>query len=109
MSTEFVQILTTTESEQEAEKLASSLIETRLAACVQVVGPIKSTYWWKGEVERADEWLCLAKTLTEHYDDVEAHIRQNHSYEVPEIAALPVVRGSRDYLTWIKAETRRDS
>ncbi|MDP8931247.1 MAG: divalent-cation tolerance protein CutA [Actinomycetota bacterium] len=107
VSVEFVQVVTTTESEQEAEKLASSLVEARLAACVQVVGPIRSTYWWKGAVERAQEWLCIAKTPLGRYDEVEAHIRQNHSYEVPEITALPVVDGSTDYLTWIKAETRR--
>ncbi len=105
MSVEFVQVLTTTESKQEAEKLASSLVEARLAACVQVVGPIGSTYWWKGALERAQEWLCIAKTPLGRYDEVEAHIRENHSYEVPEITALPVVQGSNDYLTWIEAET----
>lgn len=103
---EFVQVVTTTESEQEAETLAYGLVEARLAACVQVVGPIRSTYWWKGRVERAQEWLCLAKTPLERYDDVEAHILQNHNYEVPEVTALPVVRGSSAYLTWIEAETR---
>lgn len=103
---EFVQVVTTTESEQEAEKLANGLVEARLAACVQVVGPIRSTYWWKGGVECAQEWLCLAKTPLERYEDVEAYIRQNHNYEVPEITALPVVRGSSAYLTWIDAETR---
>ncbi|MDQ3932004.1 MAG: divalent-cation tolerance protein CutA [Actinomycetota bacterium] len=106
---EFVQVLTTTESEQEAGKLANSLVEARLAACVQVVGPIRSTYWWKGEVEREQEWLCIVKTSLERYDDVEAHILQNHNYEVPEITALPVVQGSTTYLSWIAAETRPDS
>jgi periplasmic divalent cation tolerance protein len=103
---EHVQVLTTAGSKAEAQGIASALVERRLAACVQVVGPIESTYRWRGEVERAREWQCLAKTEARLYDEVEAAIRELHSYEEPEVLAIPVLAGSRGYLDWVSASLR---
>ena len=81
--------------------MAVALVERRLAACVQVVGPVESRYRWEGRVETATEWLCVAKTTAERYDELEAAIGELHSYDVPEILAVPVVRGSAAYLRWL--------
>jgi periplasmic divalent cation tolerance protein len=102
---EYLQVTTTTATRAEADAIAQALVEARLAACVQVVGPITSRYWWKGEVEVAEEWLCLAKTTAGRYHEVEAAIRRLHSYDEPEIVAMPVVAGSPSYLEWVLRET----
>jgi periplasmic divalent cation tolerance protein len=98
---EYVQVLTTAGSEEEAGRIASLLVERRLAACVQVVGPVVSRYRWQGEVEEEREWQCLAKTTRLAYAAVEAAIREAHSYDEPEIIATPIVAGSPGYLAWI--------
>ncbi len=98
---ELIQILTTVEREEEAEGIASELVERRLAACVQIVGPIASTYRWNDEVQTTEEWQCWIKTRRDLYDDVESAIRQLHAYEVPEIIAMPIIEGSKDYLEWV--------
>jgi periplasmic divalent cation tolerance protein len=94
-------VITTTESEDEAKQIARGLVEERLAACVQIGGPITSIYRWEGAVEEAAEYLCLIKTRADLYDQVEAAIRDRHSYELPEIIAVPVERGSEAYLDWL--------
>lgn len=99
-------VMTTVESPDDADRLASSLIGERLAACVQRVGPIRSTYWWNGAVETAEEWLCLIKTAEDRYSALEGRIKELHSYEVPEITAVPISGGSAAYLNWITEETR---
>jgi len=104
--TEYVQVLTTVESEEEAARVASTLLERRLAACVQVIGPIVSRYRWQGEVSEAREWQCLAKTEASRYAEVEAAIREIHSYDEPEIVATPIVAGSSGYLGWISESLR---
>jgi len=104
--TDYVQVLTTAGSEEEAERICDALIEDRLAACVQVAGPVSSTYRWQGEIEREREWQCLAKTEARLYEEVEAAIRRVHSYDEPEIVAIPVLAGSRGYLDWVSANLR---
>lgn len=99
---EHLQVLTTAGSEEEAGRIASLLVERRLAACVQVVGPIASRYRWRGAIEEEREWQCLAKTTWAAYDAVEAAIREVHSYDEPEIVATPIVAGSPGYLAWIE-------
>lgn len=99
--TDYVQVLTTAGSEEEAQRLSSALVERRLAACVQVVGPVSSRFRWQGEIEEATEWQCVAKTETRLYPRVEAAIREVHSYEEPEILATPVVAGGAGYLKWV--------
>jgi len=102
--TEHLQVLTTAGSEEEAGGIAAVLVERRLAACVQVVGPIVSRYRWQGAIEETQEWQCLAKTTRGAYDAVEAAIREVHSYDEPEIIATPIVAGSPGYLAWIENE-----
>ncbi len=98
---EYLQVTTTAGSENEAERISAALVERRLAACVQVAGPITSRYRWQGEIETAREWLCVAKTTAERYPKLEAAIRELHSYDEPEIVATPIVAGSAGYLEWI--------
>lgn len=104
-----IQIVTTTERREDAEKIAGLLIEKRLAACVQIVGPVLSIYRWKKNIESAEEWQCHIKTRRGLYADVETTIKANHPYETPEIIALPVLQGSREYLTWLHEETQDES
>ncbi len=100
---EYLQVMTTVATREAAEKIAAILVDQRLAACVQVIGPITSTYRWQGTVETSQEWLCLAKSRRDLYRPLEEAIRRVHPYEVPEILAIPVVAGSESYLAWLDA------
>ncbi len=106
---DYIQVLISIDSEEGAKTLQRILVERRVAACVQVIGPISSTYWWQGQIEEAQEWLCLAKTLAGQYDRLESLVKDNHPYEVPEILALPILTGNKDYLDWIETETKRSA
>lgn len=101
---EFIQVTTTASTKEEAGRIAKALLEQRLAACVQIAGPVESHYWWKGRLEQSAEWLCIVKTLRVKYAAVEAAIRAAHSYEVPEIVAVPIDTGSAPYLAWLRGE-----
>jgi periplasmic divalent cation tolerance protein len=92
-------------SEEEAGRVARHLVENRLAACVGVTPRVRSLYWWQGKVENAEEWALTIKTRAALYTQVEAAIRTVHSYEIPEILAVPVAAGLPAYLDWINAET----
>jgi periplasmic divalent cation tolerance protein len=105
MMAEFVQVVTTTASAEEARRIAESLVESRLAGCVQIAGPIKSIYRWQGKIELAQEWQLWIKARSSQFGEVERAIRHLHSYEVPEVLALAVVEGSKAYLDWLRAET----
>jgi len=102
----YLQVMTTTSREADAERIARVLLEKRLAACVQIVGPVTSLYWWKENLETSEEWLCSIKTSEGQYAALEKAIRKVHPYEVPEIVALPIVAGSKDYLKWLQGELR---
>jgi periplasmic divalent cation tolerance protein len=104
--TDFLQMQTTFERQVDAERLATALVERRLAACVQIVGPIQSTYRWKGQTETAEEWLCLIKTRRELWEEVQRAIVELHPYETPEIIATPIAEGSKAYLDWVAEETQ---
>jgi len=106
---DFIQVVTTVDSENSAEHLARGIVEARLAACVQIVGPIRSLYWWQGSIDDAREWQLVIKTTSERLSALEAHIKANHSYDTPEITFTEISGGSREYLDWISAETRTDS
>ena len=95
-------VLTTIPDREEAETLAEKLVSEKLAACVQVLPQMRSIYFWQGEVKKDDECLLLIKTLAEKYDAVEAFIRNNHSYSVPEIVALNAEKVFDGYLDWLK-------
>ena len=101
MGHEYVQVVTTAGSEEEARSIAAALVERRLAACVQVTGPVDSVYRWQGSIESAREWRCEIKTAASCWDAVAAAIRAAHSYDEPEIVALPIRTGSPGYLRWI--------
>ncbi len=94
-------ILTTTETRTEAERIAEYLVEHHLAACVQILPPMRSVYRWQGKIEKSNENLLLIKTVSEKYSEIEAAIKSQHSYENPEIIALPVEFGSTNYLSWL--------
>jgi periplasmic divalent cation tolerance protein len=100
----FIQVMTATDKKEDAERIARSLVEMRLAGCVQIVGPVMSIYRWKGRIESAGEWLCLVKSHKDRYGAIEEAIRSLHPYEIPEIIALPIIAGSGDYLDWLRGE-----
>lgn len=85
-----------------AQALASGLVERRLAACAQVLGPISSTYWWEGAVETAQEHLVLAKTTAGRFEDIREHVRSEHPYDNPEILAVPVTAAAGPYAAWLR-------
>jgi len=102
---EFISVTTTVASEAEAERIARQLVERRLAACVQVRGPIRSTYRWNGKIENSVEWVCVAKTRGTLFQATAEAIRECHSYDLPEIVASPITAGTAAYLDWLAAET----
>ena len=97
---EYVVVLITCTGE-EAASLAQALVNSRKAACVNILPRVHSTYWWHDKIEAEDESLLVVKTRLSLLDDLIGLVRQNHSYEVPEIIALPIVGGNQDYLNWI--------
>ncbi len=101
-------VLTNLPDRTTAETLAATLVESRLAACVNILQPCRSIYRWKGAVETTDEVPMLIKTTEARYPALEAAIRAQHPYETPELIALPVVNGLPDYLAWVAAETQLD-
>lgn len=103
--TDFIEVHTTIDSPEAAQKIADTLVGARLAACVQISGPVTSTYWWQGKMEQAQEWLCTAKTRRDLYSALEQAIRQVHTYDEPEILASEIVAGSKGYLDWVERET----
>ncbi|MFC1844988.1 divalent-cation tolerance protein CutA [Thermodesulfobacteriota bacterium] len=102
--TEYIQVLTTLEHKADAEKIAKSLVKKRLAACVQIVGPLTSYFHWQGKLDSAAEYLCLIKSRDDLFAELETEIINLHPYEVPEILAMPITHGNKDYLNWLAAE-----
>ncbi|MGW2249587.1 divalent-cation tolerance protein CutA [Kitasatospora sp. NPDC001660] len=100
----FVVVTTTHATEDLARALASAAVRERLAACAQVY-PVRSVYWWEGEVQDAEEWRIDLKTRAELADRLGAFLTGRHEYETPEVVAVPVVAGSPGYLAWVTAET----
>jgi periplasmic divalent cation tolerance protein len=98
-------VLCTIDADDRAQSLADTLVELRLAACAQVVGPIRSTYRWRDAVESSTEWLLLIKTTRGRFADLCEAIVATHPYEVPEIVALPIESALPEYLGWIEAST----
>jgi len=100
--TDLILVLTTV-PEEEAEALARTLVEERLAACVNVHAPMTSLYWWKGNVERDDESQLVIKTTRARLEALTARIHELHTYELPELLIVPVAWGSEGYLDWVRA------
>ena len=99
-------VLVTCGSEEEALKIAHALVEDHLAACVNLVSPIRSIYRWKGKVLDEKEWLLIIKTQAKRFDRLKIKVKSLHSYAVPEIISLPIIDGSSSYLNWIKENTK---
>ncbi len=106
--TDKIVVLTTTDSAAEAERIARELVERRLAACVNVLPGVTSIYRWRGAVEQAAEFVLVVKTRRHLFDTLRAEIERLHTYDVPEVIALPVVAGAEAYLGWIDKETLAD-
>jgi periplasmic divalent cation tolerance protein len=98
-------VFVTSGSEEEGLKIAHALVEERLAACVNLVSPIRSIYRWEGKVWDEKEWLLIIKTQTARFEDVERRVKSLHSYSLPEIIALRIIKGSSSYLNWLKEMT----
>jgi|SRR5215471_19176126 len=102
--TDKIVILGTASSAAEAEAIARRLVDERLAACVNVVAGVRSFYRWKGKVEDSSEWLLVIKSSRSRFEGLRAVLEKVHSYEVPEVIALPVVEGAKNYLHWMDGE-----
>ncbi|MBP7819814.1 MAG: divalent-cation tolerance protein CutA [Candidatus Methanofastidiosum sp.] len=99
-------VLTTVPNEEVAKNLSKILLENRVAACVNIIPNVKSLYWWNRLIEFSNELLLLIKTTEEKYNELEALIKKNHPYEIPEIISLDIQKGLKEYLNWIEDETR---
>jgi len=101
-------VFVTSPNYKEAEKLARGIISERLAACVNIIDNITSIYWWKNNVEKDKEVLLIIKTHMRVFKKLVEYIKRNHSYEVPEIIAMPIIAGYADYLEWIMKEVKEE-
>ena len=105
MSSDAIVVFMTAANGEEATRLADMLVGAHLAACVQILPEMETVYRWEGKIERQSEVLLLAKTTRSKFDDLEREVRALHSYDTPEIIAVPVVTGSAPYLDWLKETT----
>ncbi|MCJ7762215.1 divalent-cation tolerance protein CutA [Candidatus Bathyarchaeota archaeon] len=101
MKNEYIIVMVTTASKEEAETIAQRLLEAKLIACANVIGPVHSRFLWSGKINRAEEYLVLMKTRKDLFGVLSESVKALHSYEVPEIIALPVIDGSKAYLKWL--------
>lgn len=97
----YITVLITASCVEEAEKLVDELLNKHIVACANIVPLVHSRFWWKGKLERCDEALILAKSVEENFDEIVRSVRKLHSYNVPEIIAVPILRGFEEYLKWI--------
>ena len=104
--TDFIQVFITINVRSKAKEIAERLIDKRLAACVQISGPVTSLYRWEGKVAEDEEWLLIVKSSRAHYSELEAEVRKIHGYEVPEILAVPIADGNKAYFSWMKKELK---
>ncbi|KPV62549.1 MAG: Divalent-cation tolerance protein CutA [Candidatus Bathyarchaeota archaeon BA2] len=97
----YVVVMVTVANRDEALKIVRSLLKERLIACANIVGPISSIFWWKGKIEEASEFLVFMKSRENHFERLSERVMEIHSYEVPEIIAVPIIKGSQPYLEWL--------
>lgn len=106
MELEPIVVLVTCGSEEEAVKISNALVEEKLAACVNLIPPIRSIYRWEGKIWDEKEWLLMIKTQKKRFKEIETRVKSLHSYTVPEIIALPIIEGSSSYLEWLFGMTQ---
>jgi periplasmic divalent cation tolerance protein len=99
--TKYILVISTVSSKKEAQKLARVLLDKKLAACINIISGVDSIYTWKGKVEKASEYLLLIKTKTSLFNKIKKVIKENHSYEMPEILSVEINKGSKEYLKWL--------
>lgn len=104
--TKYSVVLITVSSSEEGEKIARQILEKKFAACVNIVPGITSLYWWKGKIETASEFLLIVKTKMSLFDSLMSLVKKIHSYTVPEIICLPIEKGNKDYLDWIRSSVK---
>ena len=109
MRVEAIQVVTTTAEKKDAEALAQAVLESRLAACVQISGPIDSRYWWNGRIETVSEWLVTIKTRRDLFKRLEKLLLEKHPYDQPEIVGTTVVEVSAGYLKWLNEQVVTES
>jgi periplasmic divalent cation tolerance protein len=103
---EFILVLTTVPDEKTGQTIAMRVLEEKLAACVTISGSCRSFYWWKGQISKETEHILFMKTRAALFSELEKKLQEVHPYDVPEITALPIQKGSANYLSWIEKETK---
>ncbi|TWT38482.1 divalent-cation tolerance protein CutA [Blastopirellula retiformator] len=106
---EAIIIYTTAASMEEAEHIADALVSGRLAACVQIMPGVRSVYNWRGKISQSEEVLCVIKTEAKRFKEIAQTVEQIHSYDVPELVAVPIVHGSINYLSWLNDQVGTES
>lgn len=106
MKNGYVIVLVTTASKEEAEKIAQKLLEEKLIACANIIGPVSSLFWWKNKVEKAEEYVLLMKSRLDLFEKLSSKVKELHTYEAPEIIALLIVQGSKAYIEWLNESLR---
>jgi periplasmic divalent cation tolerance protein len=109
LGSSFIIVFVTTGSKQEAEKISLNLLEEKLVACANIIDPVESHFWWSGKIDCANEFLIILKSRMDLFEALSKRIKALHSYEIPEILALPIVFGSKDYLDWIDDSLKKSS
>ena len=102
MKKQYIIVFVTTANKQEAEKISRNLLEAKLIACANILGPVASHFHWGGKVEQAEEFLVIMKSRSDLFEKLSTVVSKLHSYEVPEIIAIPVIAGSKPYLAWLE-------
>lgn len=105
MKGDFIIVFVTAANKEEAEQIGHYLVEKKLIACCNMIEPIFSIFWWQGKISHENEVLLILKTIKKHFDRIVEEVRKLHSYDNPEIIALPIISGSQEYLNWVKDET----
>jgi len=104
-----IMILITCSCKKEAQAISDVLLKKRLAACASIAGRVESRFWWNGHIDKAGEVMLICKTTKKHFKAVEKEVKRLHTYDVPEIIALPIIAGSREYLEWIDSSVKREA
>ncbi len=104
-NSEYVVVFVTAESGEEAARISRILLESRKAACINIIDGVDSMYWWQGRIDSASESLLIIKTRVSLLEEIIQLVKENHTNEVPEIIAIPVIGGSHEYLEWVGKET----